>query len=138
MISFDFGELHVDGRPSKEPYDILLKVVATFSLRIGDASLFSEEEFPVVELAVDLRRWLKQGDESEFRFESLDYEQPLFWFKPEEGGWRVESAWQKGPVHRLVSLGELKSAATSYVDRLKMEVKEKLSIDVTPAFRLRG
>jgi len=137
VIGLEFTDLHLDGDPSTDAYDIMLRVVATFDIHIDGSVFFSEEEFPIVELAVDLGYWLKHGDANEFRYESLEYEGILVWFKPEAEGWRVGSDLRERPSDRVFTLEEVREAAASYIDRVRREVKDTLDVDVTPAFRLR-
>jgi len=79
----------------------------------------------------------RDTDESDFKYESADAPEILLWFKHEPGGWRVGSDWQKRPSSRLFELEELRAVASAFVDRVRREIKAKLNIDVTPAFRLR-
>ena len=137
MIRFAFSDVHIDGARPKDAIDIMLRIVATFTVAAEEIELFSEEEFPIVELAAQLDYWLRRDDGQPFTYDSAESEDVLLSFKPETQGWRIGSAIQKRRPDRLFALEEVRNAASLYVGSVKRDVKATMNIDVTPAFRLR-
>jgi hypothetical protein len=138
VIRFDFAYVHLDGPRPRDAIEIMLRIVATCTVTADEVELLSEPEFPIVELAAQLDYWLRKDAGMPFTYDSAEAEEALVWFKPEVQGWRIGSDWQKQPNDQLFPIEELTSAASSYIGRVKTEVKATLNIDVTPAFRLRG
>ncbi len=137
MIQLDFRDMHLDGDRPRDAFGILLGVNATFTVLAGELQLLVEEEFPIVELAAQLKHWVDCGGDAPFEYESLEAEDILLWFKPESAGWLIGSDWQNEPSEHLFRLDDFKSAAGSYIDRVKRQVKAELDLDVTKAFNLR-
>jgi len=61
----------------------MLRIVATFTVAAEEIELFSEEEFPIVELAAQLDYWLRRDDGLPFTYDSAESEDVLLSFKPE-------------------------------------------------------
>ncbi len=62
--------------PIATRWDVLLRVVGDFEIRAGDRTLYSETEFPVVEFAVQLAKWLARPgpDAGDLVYTSLESE----------------------------------------------------------------
>lgn len=121
-VHFVHGPLHQDG-PVRLPFwDVLLRLEAEFWITIdsGD-TLFHEPNFPVVELAVDFRRWL-QGSRETFSFDATDYETPgLIRFEP-----RGRFATIATPFDRstLVNRDSLAASVQEFVDSIATAVTD--------------
>jgi len=132
LIDLQFMGLRVDGPPPRAWHELLLRIVADFAIVYDQREIYHEQEFCVVELAYQLRRWLaKEGlFASPFQYESMEAEEtPLLWFRLGAHGWVL------GTLHRTLvdhlQLEDLKQASESFVAELLAEVPRQLGLDVT-------
>jgi hypothetical protein len=97
-ITLRFEQLHRERPVRRDRDEVLLGLVADFSITIGDRLLYREVDFPVVELAAGLLRWLDQrpkpGDD--FEWESMETAEPgCVWIRSAGEGWRIGSIHQE-------------------------------------------
>jgi len=116
-LSLQFQLTTPDG-PLETYWNRLLNVVADFQLVVGRRMIFSEEEFPIVELAVQLDAWLERlSDETpEFVYTSSESQIPgLIRFSPGSEGWHVSAAFAEFADATSFNLSEVATAVRSYV-----------------------
>jgi hypothetical protein len=117
---------------------VLLGLVADFSITVGDRLLYREVDFPVIELAAGLLRWLDQRPEpgDDFEWESMETEEPGWvWVRSAGDGWHIGSIHQEYPEPRSFSMTELRWAIADFVSRLSMKALEEQGIDLAPYLR---
>jgi hypothetical protein len=139
-ITLRFEQLHRERPALRDRYDVLLGLVADFSITIGDRLLYREVDFPVVELAAGLLRWLEQRPEpgDDFEWESMETEEPGWvWVRSVGDGWRIGSIHQEYPELRSFSMTELQWAITDFVSRLSATALEEQRVDLAPYLRSR-
>jgi hypothetical protein len=137
-ITLRFEQLHRERPALRDLYDVLLGLVAEFSITIGDRLLYREVDFPVVELAASLLRWLDLRPEpgDDFEWESMETEEPGWvWVRSAGDGWRIGSIHQEYPEPRILSMTELQWAITDFVGRLSAKALEEQRIDLAPYLR---
>ena len=116
-LSLQFQLTTPDG-PLETYWNRLLNVIADFQLVVERRIIFSEEEFPIVELAVQLKAWLERlSDETpEFVYTSLESEIPgLIRLSPGCEGWHVSAAFAEFADATAFNLSEVAAAVRSYV-----------------------
>ena len=131
MISIDFRDARIDGRRPTERHEVLLRIVARLVVTDDGTELFAESEFPIVELAQHLWRWLRVGavNNSGFTYKSMESEQEdLLWFARESDGWSIGSADRKIAVG--LRLAEIRTASERFVDRVSVEIPGSLGVPV--------
>ena len=117
-LSLQFQLTSPDG-PLETYWNRLLNVAADFQLVVERRIIFSEEEFPIVELAVQLEAWLERlRDETpEFVYTSIESEIPgLIRFSPGFEGWHVSAAFAEFADATSFNLSEVAAAVRSYVE----------------------
>jgi len=134
MLGFVSRSMHVDGprRPSTED-ELLLRLVASFSIECDGQPIYSEPEFPVVELASALHAWLQTPERArgDFRFESMDAaERDLVWIRGGADGWHAGSVRQTRSLAKAIALGEIEFAVRRYIRDVTAQARE-LGCDVT-------
>ena len=134
VLGFFSRSIHVDGRdhPSTDD-ELLLRIVAILSIECDGEAIYSEPEFPVVELASALNAWLSIPERTrpDFSFESMEAaERGLVWIRSGADGWRVGSARQLRGMTKAVSLGEVDFAIRRYLRDVASQAKG-LGCDVT-------
>jgi hypothetical protein len=136
MIDLRFERLRLDGDALKTDWDLLLRIVADFSIVIPPAllPLYQEEEFCVVEFAMQITQWLARvhRDPADFSYDSMEADEPgLVSIRKEQPRWRLAALHQDYVEDRLFSIEEIESAVAAFVIRLKTEVRERFGHDIS-------
>ena len=137
-LVFRFERLHPELPMQRDLADILLRLVADFSIVVDDRLLYREPGFPVVELACSFLGWLKHEPQpgDDFEFDSMDIEEPGWvWFRSVGQGWRVGSIHQEYPESRVFSRAELQDAITDFIDRLVVAARQDHGLKLRPYLR---
>jgi hypothetical protein len=128
------GRLRVDRPALNSRWDVLLGVVADFSIAVGERCLLHEEMFPVVELAVSLKGWiddLEKGAVHDFWYESMEStEGPLLQFMKWDSGWKVRSPLQDFELEDVLTTEDLCAAACQFVEGIQQEAAAQLGLDL--------
>lgn len=97
--------------------------------------LYSEPDFPVVELAEQLQSWCAEGLRrgEDFEFTSMESDAAgLVWFRHAGDGYRVGSCYQDFPAMQVYGSDELRSSIDRYIAQLRECSKRELGIDLDP------
>ena len=126
------ANLHLDG-PLKTRWDYLLRFVADIEIEISDSIVFSEKEVPVVELSVQIIKWLsvKCQKKEDFIYSTLDSdEEYIFAFR--RGGETDEfyfmSPWMDNTKNIYLSTEELRRGLMEFVNRIRAKLYETVDI----------
>lgn len=134
VISLALGPLRLERPRVTTRWDVLLGVVADFSLHVGARRLIYEESFPVVELVVALQGWLRDlrhGLVRSFSYESMESaDGSLLDFVREGPGWAVRSRLQEYEEGRVLTTDELRGAAERFVKDVERAAASELGLDI--------
>jgi hypothetical protein len=135
MIDLRFERLRLDGNVLKTDWDLLLRLVADFSIVIPPAplALYHEEEFCVVEFAMQITQWLSSVHRNpvDFSYNSMESDEAsLVSVKKAEHGWSIAALHQDYVEDRLFPIEEIENAVGAFVARLKAEVREGFGHDI--------
>lgn len=129
-----FGRLRADRPALESRWDVLLGIVADFSILVGGRRLLHEKMFPVVELAASLKRWLDdldRGATGDFSYESMESaEGPLLQFLRRDAGWNVRSALQEYEEEQVLTTDEIRNAASQFVEDVLRATALQLNLEV--------
>lgn len=92
---FTISNIHIDGEaPPVLQFEVLLRIVSDFAITIDATPIFSEREFPFIELASAVAEWLPAWDTRNFVFTSMDSatEGIVYFHKQSPNVWLVGSA----------------------------------------------
>jgi hypothetical protein len=125
VIHLEVGNLHLDRKEIESWHDAMLGIVADFRIAVDEIAIYHEVEFPVVELAYQMHRWLVCGiaHGEDLEYESMESEtSPLISFR------RDGNLWSIGAVHQMRPSGaierrDLESAARGFLTRLDDSVR---------------
>jgi len=130
-MRLEFSNVHFDGE-IRTKWDVLLRIVGDFALRVRGGVIYREEEFCLVELSVALANWLVVATDlgPDFVYTSSESEtQGLVRFtRLKPGAWRVSAAHQDQEAADPITTMELKHAALSYIRDLRACLLEKVDI----------
>jgi hypothetical protein len=133
-MRFIFGTLRTDRPALESRWDVLLGVVADFSIVIGERLLLHEEMFPILELAMALKRWNDDHDGGvirDFSYESMESaEGPLLQFLRKDNGWNVRSPHQEFEEERLFTTDEIRDATHQFVEDVQRAAAAQLGLEV--------
>jgi len=141
MIKFRSSNVHADRPHLTHPGDVFVGVTGRLEIDADGRSVYVEEEFPVVELAADLWRWIAVGLEAgrDFEFDSMSTPEPGWvWIRRTDSGWRVGSLHQERPDLVVRSGAEVRAAVESFIDSVKAAAIENLETDVTQIIEQRS
>ena len=117
----------------------LLNVVADFKLVVGQRIIFSEANFPIIELAIQLDRWLGSVTESHTEFVYTSLESGIIGIirvAPGVEGWHVGSVFAEFADSTPFPLEEVVTAARSYITAVEEAVLAEYGFrpsEITPA-----
>ena len=136
MIEFRFEKLRLDGNALETDWDVLLRLVADFSIVVPAAPipLYREEEFCVVEFAMQITQWLANvhRDPIDFSYNTMESDETgLVSINKQQHGWRVAALHQDYSEDRLFSIAEIENAVGAFVTRLKQEVRERFRQEIS-------
>lgn len=140
-IAFAFENVVIDGPALTEPWQVYLRVVGDFKIEAGGVALYKEEQFCLVEFAIQSQFWSRvtAREPQDFTYTSIEAEQPgLVWFRLEQGGWKVGSVFQERDCSELFSLGEIVGALDDYYEKLRRDVNAGFHIDIAGLFAWSG
>jgi len=130
-LSFEFQLTRRGGAPSNR-WQRLLNVVADFQLLVDHQVLYSEAEFPVVELASQLSAWLATSPSGPkpFSYDSLESDElGLVRFEPQAGAWLVAAVHQSRPSLARFSTAELHEACLRFIEQVRSTVQRAHGFD---------
>ena len=129
-LTFHFDSLEREGALD-EHWEILLHVIADFSILVDSKVLYCEQQFCVVEFALDISGWLNRVHRNgeDFIYTSMESEEiGLVWIKSSDSGWRIGSVHQEYEETNIFSLEEIRDAAEQFLDQLGAEMSAKFGI----------
>jgi hypothetical protein len=130
-MKLEFSNVHCDG-DVREEWQVLLRIVGDFALRVGNSLIYREVEFCLVEFAVALANWLVIATDTgpDFVYTSMESEtEGLIRFtRLEPGTWRVSAAHEDQAADNLLAMSELKKAGLAYVRDLRAQLRPKWDI----------
>lgn len=132
MIRLARGSLRQDG-PINHEAAALVRIIADFELIVDKQVVYAEPDVPVLELAVELGKWLKRGmsERHGFTYNSMEAERPLLSFSPvEPEQWKIEATLQQGPAPSTVSSSDLSNAIEDFVSGVSDDAESKFGISV--------
>lgn len=130
-------DLRFEGTDPEDRFDLLLGVCADLALQTEGRLLYSEPDFPVTELAVQLNAWAAGGPESgeDFEFSSMESDESgLVWFRRSGAGYRVGSLYQEFPAMAVHAPAAVRSTIERFVTDLRNRTRRELDIDLDRAF----
>lgn len=132
MIEFRFTDLRSPRKPA-EKADVYIGVTADLSILVDGRVVYSEEDFPVIELASALLDWCRSPSDRrvDFEFDSMSTpERGWVWIRLAGPGWRVGSLHQEYPAMTEFRADEICAAANAFAARLVAGGLERLGVDL--------
>jgi hypothetical protein len=131
-IRIKFANLHLDRERIESWNDTVLGVVADFQITVDDSIIYREVEFPVIELAYRIHRWLLCSNPSDrdLEYESMESaENPLIWFRQENDHWVIGAAHQLR-LSGAVRLQDVESGSREFLTELEEAVRIRLGMSL--------
>lgn len=140
-IAFVFENVFIDEPTLTEPWQAYLRVVGDFKIQVRTATIYREEQFCLVEFAIQSQIWSRAAalEPQDFTYTSIEAEEPgLVRFRLEQGGWKIASIFQERDCSELFSLEEIVAALDDYYERLRRGVNERFHVDIAGLFNWSG
>lgn len=133
MIEFRFADLRAEGLPASLA-DALVRVTADLAVVVDGRVVYSEADFPVVELAAALVRWcgLPACGRVDFEFDSMSTPKPGWvWIRREGCGWRVGSLHEEYPEMLEFTTEQISEAVRRFTTQLVATGRDSLGVDLS-------
>lgn len=115
-----------------EHWQIYLLISGRFSIEVFGRVWFQEVHVPLVELGVQLSKWIREAGADDFEYESMEAaEGALFRFSRVEDGWRMYSSSAEFRCMEVFTFEELKCEAENYLASLLLALWNEYSIDIS-------
>lgn len=129
-VTFSIGALRSRVDDPSLDWQLLLRIEAEFSLRVGDRDFYTDEYFNIVEFLVQSVRW-SSNPKGDFWFESMDSDSPMFGFVEHAGGqFSLASEHQLFDCHLIFGRQQLVDEINRFSNATFLEIKNHLDIDV--------
>jgi hypothetical protein len=136
-IAIRFADARVDGPPPGSWDEVLLRITGDFAIEVDGRALYSEQEFPLVEFAYRLHRWLicAAGVHEDFAYVSMESdEEPLVWFTSSDEGWVIGARDQQWHMTEPAAATDLLGAARAYSNSLAPIVRQLAHTELVGVF----
>lgn len=133
MIALRYSNLRSDREAPQHSADVLIGVTADLELVTDVGVIYAEPDFPVVELAAELGRWLATGApaQQDFEFDSMETEERGWvWIRRVEGGWRIGSLHQDRADPQSRDFEELRGAVGAFIETVDRDLSAKWGLDL--------
>jgi hypothetical protein len=135
-LNFSFANIRADNSLLAEDWELILRVVADFEITVGSSVVYREEEFCVIEFAVQAVEWSRQLSHGDFEYRTMEAEETGFVFIKSTGtGWQVGSIHQTSEAQPL-PLAVIRVAIEDYWVRLRDSVKAQFDLDISALLSL--
>lgn len=136
MLELKCAEIRIDGEV-RSVWDFLLRIGSSFAIEVSGRSIYSDDDFCVVELGVELARWLSSGPSicgdviytpsADFVYTSMESEvEGLVRFTRVTGDrWRISAAHQDDSDEHVVADDEVRRASRVYVAELLRQLESR-------------
>ena len=140
-IAFLFGNLSSDASALADPWEVYLRLVGDFEMRVSGETIYSERQFCLVEFAIESQIWSRAAvlNPEDFTYTSMEAEESgLVWFRREQDEWRVGSAFQRHPCIDLLTFGEIVTGLDDYYEQLRDTIRKRFQTDIAFLFEWRS
>jgi len=132
MIQFGFDALSADG-PLHENWQIVFNISGDLQVTVDGSLAWTCPSTNLVELAVALQAWLREGihKSEDFELESVDFEEKgVLWIRRTDEGWRVGSIHHGEIGHKVHGDSDIRRAIEEYGNVLTDAVRSKWNVDI--------
>lgn len=140
-VEFQFSQLKLEncmanvGNP--ENWQLLLGIVADFSIRLDGKIFYEEFDFTVVEFAASAKKWLRKGGDLEFTSMESEFEPLLAFYRRPDGNLMPYSAHASFATDCFVESAALMKVLAQFIELLKKSVQDELGIRIDQVFDLK-
>ncbi|WP_116811504.1 hypothetical protein [Steroidobacter cummioxidans] len=131
-LRINLRNLRSSASGTKSLPDLLIGITADLEVNADGLSIYEEPDFPVLELAYHLRKWVdvKPDQRADFNLDSMESsELGLVRILRTDGGWSIGSCHEqlKPPVKQLWEIDE---AVTKFLEEVQRRCQDELKTDV--------
>ncbi len=131
QVMFSFERLRSTVDDTEASWQLLLRVVANFAVVIDGRQFYAESEFPVIEFASQVAKWLRSGG-GDFLYVSMESaEEPLLaFYRLADDRFRIYSPHQMFEMTATVDREKLRGALVFFNEELSRRVGSELALDI--------
>jgi len=133
-VEFGFSQLKLEDNIGNignlEDWQLLLGIVADFSIRIDGKTFYEEFDFTVVEFAASAMKWLREGGDFEFTSMESELKPMLAFYRRSDGNLMPYAPDASFVSDDLIESRVLKKGLTQFIESLKESVAQQLGIRI--------
>lgn len=133
-VEFQFSQPKLEDNSAHienlEDWQLLLGVVADFSIRLDGKTFYEELDFTVVEFAASAMKWLRKGGDFEFTSMESELSPLLAFYRRADGNLMPYAADASFATDGFIESGALIKGLTQFIELLKEPVQGELGIRI--------
>ena len=133
MITFKISNIHVepDNIKLKDKWELLINIEADFEVILNSTSYFNEQT-TIVELAVELKKWLKKPDGTTFKYETIDDDETDIFdiIAVSSDSYKFNSAWQQKECTSTFTKNEVNMFINNYIQLVRENIQNIYCINL--------
>jgi len=133
MITFNISNIHVepDNIKLRDKWELLINIEADFEVIINSISYYNEQT-TIVELAVELKKWLNEPVGTTFKYETIDDDETDIFdiIAISSDSYKFNSAWQQSECNSTFTKDEVNEFIKNYIQSVRENVKNMYGINL--------
>lgn len=134
MIIVKLSEIHKDPENIKleDLHEIYINIEGRVTIHVG-STLYFNESFPIVELAAALNDWLRKPEGVDFKYESMDDDDPDTFdiIAIDQESYQLRSSWQETECNNHLSRDAVVAFIQAYIQQVKDAVLKQIGINLS-------
>ncbi len=135
MITFKIQNIIKDPESSKlnDDWELLINIEGDLKIYLNDSLFFNDPMMTIVELAVELKKWLSKPIGTSFKYETIDDEEEniLNISAISDNQFTFNSAWQETEFKDTFNREEVISFVSSYINYVVSSIDKELKANLS-------
>ena len=133
MITFKISNIHVEPENIKlrDKWELLINIEGDLEVILNSTTYLSEQ-ITIVELAVELKKWLKKPVGTSFKYETIDDDETDIFeiIAISSDSYKFNSAWQQSECNSTFTKSEVNEFINNYIQSVRENVQNEYGINL--------
>jgi len=134
MITYEIDNIIKDPSVAKlrDKWDYLINIEADLNVYLNGSLYFSEPMMTIVELAVELKKWLSKPIGTTFKYETIDDDETEIFniIAVSSDTYKFQSVWQKAECVSTFTRAEVIEFINNYIHQVKVDVQTNFGVNL--------
>jgi len=134
MITFNISNLHVepDNIKLKDKWELLINIEADLEVILNSVRYYNVQT-TIVELALELKKWLTAPIGISFKYETIDDDETDIFdiIAISSNSYKFHSVWQESECNATFKKDEINNFIKNYIQAVRENIKNKYDINLT-------